>query len=248
MIKGYVESRVGQRIPFKQELSIRLEKDDANFASGTATDISAGGIQFFLPWGHEVMTAGDRIELHFELPVIGVTVIRAEIRHLQYGINTEQSRFIFYGAKFLDLSIETWECLYDFCRPSEPAPAGTAETPHQKTPAEEKDRKDIRVSADIPARIQLPEGHFVTGVIEDISYGGVRVRVPEEILKDTPLTVTPLTKSEPFTIGGVCVWTKNHAPAEPEFSCGVFFNRLDTDQFNQLRSLIFKLAQEEKTD
>jgi c-di-GMP-binding flagellar brake protein YcgR len=248
MLKGYVESRTAQRIPFMQDLAIRLEKDGAAFASGTATDISAGGIQFVLPWGHEVLSEGERIEIQFELPVIGTTLIRAEVRHFRYGINTEQHRFIYYGAKFLDLTLETWECLYDFCQPPEPAPDEAAETPRPKTPAEEKERKDIRVSANIPAQVQLPDGRSILGIIEDISYGGVRVRLPEEIVKDTPLTITPLTKSEPFTVGGVCAWTKSHAPASPDFSCGVFFNRLDTDQFNQLRTLIFKLAQAEPVE
>lgn len=238
MIKGLVERRVARRVPFHYEIDIHLQKDDLSQVVANATDISAGGIQFSIPWGTEILKEGDVVELHFDLPIIGKTIIHAEIRHLRFGIDTDQKRYVFYGAKFIDLNLETWNYVLDFCQVQTEPDEGTPkpEVHH------EIERKDIRIPTTLMAKLQLPEGKSVYGLVEDISFGGVRLRIPIPIGVDTPVELQLLMKDMHLTINGLCVWSSEFNSEGRDYCAGIFFNRLDPEKFALLRNLIFKLA------
>lgn len=232
MVKGFIERRVSQRVQFSVEIGVRLQQDTAEPIIAKTTDISAGGIQFSIPWGLSSFSECDKLELIFYLPETGGTIINAEIRHQHFGIDGGQNRLNFYGAKFIDLNLETWNSILNYCMAKSHS---TSAPPNHILP----EPKGLPITASLTAKVQLADGRAGYGLVEDISFGGVRLRVPMEIPVNSAIEVMLLTKDNQFKIDGSCVWTSE---GKQDFISGIFFNRLDPEKFNQVRRLIFELA------
>jgi c-di-GMP-binding flagellar brake protein YcgR len=238
MLKGFVERRLSKRIPFETEIQIRFEKNNQELIKTTANNISAGGMQFSIPWGFEFANEGETLEVIFNLPLLGKTSIKGEIRHISFGIDSHYQRLSYYGIKFLDISPEIWNFILDFC--NEPVANQEPSSTININKLKEYDRKDIRVETNLPANFVAANHEPVNGVIEDISYGGVRARAAKSFAPDEPVRVIIRHQGLELELNGICVWAQPNPAYQHQFSIGISFKQLNLDNFNKLRELIFK--------
>lgn len=240
MLRGIIERRMSPRVPYQSEILIRFEKNQQELISTNAVNISAGGIQFTLPWGFQLSQEGERVEIVFELPLLGTTKVAGEIRHLQLGIDTDLNRIVYYGIRFLDLAPETWTYIYDYCQSkSDPVSAMDAFIPHNKI---HQERKDFRVAINHPAVFLRPNAPALTGKIEDISYGGIKAQVPMRFTRDEAVTVQLQFENVPVELAGNCVWCEAILGARFPYCIGISFDSLDGANFKVVRNLMFSAA------
>ena len=232
MIQGIVERRVSPRAPFNTEIFIDFKGKEAQSVVAQTTDISAGGVQFWVHLDKNYFTDGDHIQLLFELPFFGKTNIEAEVKQIRFGLDFDQTRIVHYGAKFIDITMETWNAIMDYCRDT-----------IEKTPgkvAYNQERNDIRINAGLTAKVFLSEGQHYFSQIEDISFGGAKLRLPVSIPVKAPIKLL-LADSQPLEVDGICVWSEKSV-IDGQFFSGVYFNQLTPEKYSQLRSFIFHLA------
>ncbi len=115
MLKGLLNRRVSKRVAFKNEMSLLLESNGRAMALATATNVSSGGIQFYVPEGLLEIQPGEELELIFHLPEIGEVNIRCAIRYLNHGKDRDGQNIVYYGGKFLDITVDTLKGLQVFC-------------------------------------------------------------------------------------------------------------------------------------
>ncbi len=142
MLKGLLNRRVSKRVAFKNEMSLLLESNGRAMALATATNVSSGGIQFYVPEGLLDIQPGEELELIFHLPEIGEVNIRCEIRYLNHGKDRDEQNIVYYGGKFLDITVDTLKGLQVFCEDAilEEKPVESA---HQTNPAPQSDPKNL---------------------------------------------------------------------------------------------------------
>ena len=240
MLRGIIERRLSPRVPYQSEILIRFEKNQQELISTTAVNISAGGIQFTLPWGFQLSQEGELVEIIFELPLLGTTKVIGEIRHLQLGIDTDLNRIVYYGIRFLDLSPETWTYIYDYCQSKfNPQSEMDSFIPHNKIQYE---RKDFRVEINLAAVFIRPNAPALTGKIEDISYGGIKALVPMRFSKDEAVTVQLQFENAPIELSGNCVWCDAILGQRFPYCIGISFDNLDAVNFKVVRNLMFSAA------
>lgn len=238
VFKGIIEHRVSPRAPFKTEMIIELSNGNTQSVTARTVDISAGGIQFFVPFDKKCLSEGELIKLLFNLPFYGKTNIDAIIKYSRPGIDLDQLRTVCYGAKFVNITMDAWNAIIDFSR-------ATIETDPEKT-TYYHDRNDIRITAKMASKVYLGNEQYCSCQIEDISFGGAKLRMNVPIPVNAPINLLILDPKQPFEIDGVSVWAE---PSENdhEFFIGVFFNQLDSEKYNQLRAYIFKLVAERES-
>ena len=234
MFQGIVDHRISPRAPFKTEIVIDFIDEKAKSVTAKTVDISAGGIQFWVPLEKNCFTDGDHIKLLFDLPFYGKTNVQAEIKHSRYGIDIDQTRIIYFGAKFLSITMEIWNAIMDYSRTTIESTPEIANTYHHQ-------RNDIRIKAGVTSKLYLEENQPHICQIEDISFGGAKLRLPISVQANTPIKLVILDPEQPFSLEGICVWGEA-SENEQDFFIGIFFNQLDNEKYDQLRSYIFKLA------
>ncbi|HEX2952903.1 MAG TPA: PilZ domain-containing protein [Bacillota bacterium] len=243
MLVGFVERRLARRIPFKVELTIHFERNGQHTAIATATDISAGGIRFYVPWGTDVAQPGETAEFVFDLPNLGQTRILGEIRHLRFGIDLDQNRIVYYGARFLNLPIEIWNHLVDFCQTVEEEEEQDQEPNPPEPLTVEKERQDFRIAtADAPIEIHSPNGEKTDGHLEDISFGGLKSRLSGQTPLNTEVTMIIPDDQHSVEVQAICIWAIPLNPPEVGCRAGFRFVNVSKEQFERLRAFVFKLA------
>jgi hypothetical protein len=166
VFRGIVEHRISPRASFKTELIISFSDEAKNEVIAESVDISAGGIQFWVPFDKNFFKEGDCIKLLFNLPIYGKTNVDAIIRYSRPGVDPDHSRIVYYGAKFVDLAMETWNAIIDFSR-------ATIESTPDNTPFYH-DRNDIRINAGVDSKIYLGNNHYHSCQIEAKVHGPSR--------------------------------------------------------------------------
>ncbi len=115
MLTGLVNRRKANRIPFHDEVNILLESNGRALTLATATNISGGGIQFHVPRGLLRLQPGETIDLIFNIPKFGETVITGEIRYLLDGIDNDGQPVSYFGVQFLNINEALLKGLEIFC-------------------------------------------------------------------------------------------------------------------------------------
>jgi hypothetical protein len=238
MLRGVVDRRIGQRVPFHAELKINFEHNGVELEQAIASNISAGGIEFYIPADNFELKYGDTIEFCFNLPLLGTTLVKGEVRHLRQGVDLFQRPALFCGVKFLDLSLETWNSITQYC--SSKTTRNISSSPAPATGNSESTLSSIhkRATLDLDVIIELPEGRTINGKLEDISFGGARICTPESIPVNTYVVVKIGYRDVTMEVNGVSVWNSHCSESESQYLTGIFFHSLDAPQLEQLRTLI----------
>jgi hypothetical protein len=84
--------------------------------TAAATNISAGGMQFFLPKGSMQIAQEELVELVFNLPEQGATLIKGEICYFSQALDSARNPIACYGIKFFDLSLDTQNQINEYCQ------------------------------------------------------------------------------------------------------------------------------------
>lgn len=237
MIKGFIEQRTTPRIPFEQDIQIRFMKDDDTAVFGKTVDISAGGLQFSISWGEDLFHLGDIIEIIFkDLPFIGDVTVASEIKYERPGIDPEYHRLNYFGAKFLNLSMDTWNAIIDYTR-ANPSSAQPVSLPKKET----IERKDIRVTTCFNAEFKSSDNHYHPVIVEDLSFGGAKIKTPQPVAINDPMTLVLVNQDQRVEICGNCAWSG--VEKDNRFVAGIFFNKLSLNEYNILRNIIFTALQ-----
>lgn len=237
MLQGIVERRLSSRVPNQSEILIRFQKDLQELVSTTDITISAGEIQFTLPMDFNFSQAIELVELVFELPLLGTTKVIGEIRSLKMGIDFNLNRIIYYGIRFIDVSPITWNYIFDYCQAqAEPENDMEKMVPHNKI---HQVRKDFRVEINMMAFFTRVNGPSLTGQVDDISYGGIKAKVPMRFSKDEAVTIQIQFEGNAIKLSGICVWCEALLGEKFPYALGIAFDNLDPANFKTVRNLMF---------
>jgi hypothetical protein len=241
MLTGTVERRSSHHDRFKTELTMRFEKKNREMITAQITTINAQGIQFHLPWGVDLAEDSERLETVFNLPLIGQIRVSGEIHQLRLGIDTDLNRVVYYEIRFLNLSPEQWNYIYDYSKGKN---RSEWNSPIPET-AFHQERKDFRIAVQIPADFFRNGKAPVSGMVEDLSYGGIKATVPEEFSEAEEVKVTIHHAELTIELKGICVWCRSSLEERDSDQAliGVSFQSLDSDNFTKLRSLLFHAIQ-----
>mgnify|MGYP000545171136 CR=1 FL=1 len=244
MIKGIVERRTADRIPFETALQIKFTSpgypEDLNAYS---VDISAGGMKFAVTSDSPSIPVGEELEFDFNLPNYGQVTLTGKVTYRSVG--SPQNNLIYYGVKFLKMDHTTWKAVIDYCYGPEQARAEEKwimnlpeETPqklsvsNQTVAIEPQELKTI---------LHYQDGTEALANLEDISFGGARVSLYQPLPVNTPVTVTIRYAGSQLVLNSVCVWSTS----EPNGTWigGLFFNALNDQEFSELTNLIHTISQ-----
>lgn len=243
MIKGKIEQRTAERVPFETGLQIKFINSDGKvLLEAYSINLSAGGLKFYA-LGSQLLELGEKLEFTFTLPHFGEKKVEGEIcyREIEYDQNQQVKRTN-YGVKFIAMPLETWNYIMDFCYQNEvdlqPESNNTTE-PKQVITIQNQETKEPYSS--VKATIIYHE-RKIEGVIEDLSFGGVRIRTKYQIPINANVNIAIQYHEKAFFLNGICIWNSpvTDAGIEPDYPsmAGIFFNSLQKNQFDDLADLI----------
>jgi hypothetical protein len=237
MLEGFVSKKPSSRGYYPETVIHFVEKGET-ILEAQVIEVSAGMLQFIVPHDLNFPEAGTPLELHFDLPLSGTLTLPAKLVRLKGGVDMTLKRIDYLGAKLYETHLETWNLIIDYCQSQ--VPLAGPQTPQDHY---ERERKDFRLTAnDLPAEVHIADGGVFNAKTKDISYGGVKIYSQRPLPLQQRVVVRLTCGESRFDIGGVCIW--NHAAVfeESGFVAGVFFEKLSPEEFENLRTIVFKLA------
>lgn len=243
MLVGFVEKLISKQNPNLEELRISFRRDWDDVAQGFLMYTSSGGIFFRVPLGTDLAKPGEITEFVFDLPIKGRTRIRGEVRLSRYSVDVNQKRILIFEAKFINLSIDVWEILVDYCRMRAEGPKTDSSVIAVQRVKD--DRLDFRVIVNaVKVEIKPVNNKMFRGVIEDISIGGAKVMAPQGMTIGTKATFRVRRKELQMVLNAKCAWSVPYG--DVGFKTGLRFEDIEREKVDQLRLLIFKLVSEDK--
>ncbi len=240
MIRGIVERRIGPRVACSPSLKIRLARSGEPQIIATGSNISPGGLEFYVPFGACDLCPGELVRFQFDLPELGNAVIQGEVRHVRYVVDRASGPNNYFGVKFLDLTHQTRECISDYCRfhsGTEPVPS--VPDTCRNGPERVRDRPVRRLSA----RIQPEDGAIASCEVDDVSFGGIRIILSSPLAIERPVRIIPAVEARVrFDLTGTCIWCGVNPSGTPGYLAGIFFERLSPAEFRQVKTLLAKAA------
>ncbi len=230
MLLRLVEQRLSPRKSIKGSILIRSLNHE-NLIKASLINISPGGLQFVLAWGEEILKVGDTIDITFN-EYNQNTIITAEVRYQRCGILND-SYSVFYGVKFINISLECWKKIASFLDYTNDNQIFMEESKEQ--------RRETRAFVSQKVRIQTEGGSITSAILEDVSFGGAKIYTPQALPVNANISIHFTDHKPPFYINGVCLWCNYDETRSLQYeSCsGIAFHDINSEQFNLLRSLIF---------
>lgn len=151
MLKGFIGRRVAQRVPFEAEMTLHFEIDGKEPVEATASNISSGGMQFLLPKGKMQIPPEEQVELIFDLPKLGETVIKGEVCYFSNAFDQNRQPISCYGVKFIDLSLDTWNSINEYCQSKLVDETPTKDQPHGLNEELPREAKPAKQEASFPS-------------------------------------------------------------------------------------------------
>jgi hypothetical protein len=236
MLEGFVSKKPSSRNYYPETVIHFVEKGET-ILEAQITEVSAGMLQFIIPHDLNFPEAGTPLELHFDLPLSGTLTLPAKLVRLKGGIDITLKRIDYLGAKLYETHLETWNLIIDYCQSQIPLSENSMENSY------ERERKDFRLTAhDLPAEVHVADGGIFNAKTKDISYGGVKIYSQQPLPVNQRVIVRLTCNESRFDIGGICIWNHPAVFDESGFVAGVFFEKLSPEEFENLRTIVFKLA------
>jgi c-di-GMP-binding flagellar brake protein YcgR len=235
MLTGLINRRIANRAPFEADFMIKFINSEGEvLVLATATNISPGGMRFSILKGTMLLDIGDKIEFIFQLPDSGNIPVSSEIRYRDIRDDDPE---VHYGVKFLNISLENWNKIIDYCQnnqnEAEPKP-----NLFQQAAATASAQPVALDDSKITVSVVLEDGTTFLGKIEDISFGGARINSNHFIPVNTQVSLRIEDRNRPVAIKGYCIWSAPERNADAVYLAGIFFTHLEQEQFDQLRMLI----------
>ena len=243
-----IERRIRERMPLKTNLIIKSYTNDQEISNATIVNISVGGMHFFIPVDYPKLQLHEICTFIFDLPQLGKSCVLGEIHYCLGLKDPQQQNALHYRAKFINLSMQTWHHIKNFCRTetetsSEPSrqylPEAQRSSP-KLTPMNET--LTTKTLALINAEVRLENGSILQGKVKDIDFEGIKLQLSEPISVDMNLNVNVTFAELPFTARGVCDWCDQIGPEMNSYIANISFSQIEQEQFEHLKSLMMKLA------
>lgn len=242
MIRGIVDRRLSKRV--HTDLAIHLEYNGIGLEEAIASNISSGGMELYLPAETVEFKTGTIIDFCFNLSNTGTTIVKGQVRHQRKGTDQYQNNVVFYGIKFLDLSLPTWNSITEYCN----IKAVENLVPFKSTPASQKIENAVHpVTNEFEVILHSDNMDQILGHVEDISFGGARVRLNQPIPINNTVIIEVTFETVLIQLTGICIWCApdhNHETTS-HFLIGVFFESLTETQLEQVKKLIQLLNSKE---
>ena len=242
MLKKIIEKRVSERIPLNVPLKMKLANQELDASKAHVKDISSGGLLFSIPIDEFPAKMNDVMEFTFDVPEHGLAVVQGEICYIRLETDEDHKPITDFGVKFIDLSLDTWNTINDYCEsfltiPKKPIPA-SAKKPSQPLNAASPLPSQTIPDDQIIATIQLANGRIISGTTVYFGFGGVKLMIPEPVNIDEDFTVEIASKHVSLITHGVCIWCSGMHDDIKHFLAGINFKHLNDYQFNKLKDLI----------
>lgn len=101
-------------------------------------------------------------------------------------------------------------------------------------------RQDLRIPASFLVDVVFDNGRAVFGKLEDLSLNGAKIRLPLCLAIGSILTLN--LANHQLAIKGTCRWTIPQDWAVGSYLTGISFIEINTEQYAQLRQILFSLA------
>lgn len=244
MIKGIIERRTADRIPFETALQIKLTSPGSpEDLKAFSVDISAGGMKFATAADLPLIPVGEELEFDFNLPNYGKVTLTGKVTYRSAG--SFQDNLVYYGVKFLKMDHITWKAVIDYCYGPEHAQAEEELIMNLPDEAPQKLTVSNQTVAFEPKKLitilHYQDGTEALANLEDISYGGARVNVYQPLPVNTAVTITIRYADLQLVLNSICVWSTS----EPNGTWvgGLFFQSLNDQEFSELTKLIHTISQ-----
>ena len=246
MSKGFFERKTIQRVPFQAELKILFKQGEQEIVVGEATDLSPGGLNFYLSDDMNTLYLGQEVELILILPTKEEIAVNGEVRHISGRQGIGDKPLTCYGICFINLSQEDWEKIHDYCRTKIKEIFRVGSKPNEvidQSTNELKGQKDYRIGVSYPVSLMLKDGRQLAGWLKDISYGGARVILGEPLKIKSSLIISLAFLETYVELEATCVWCLAYdGEDKEEYMAGIYFTSPNREQFIKLQSLVYGLS------
>jgi hypothetical protein len=233
MLTGIINRRIGNRAPVQSEVKIDFRNSAGEVAGlANASNISAGGMQFSLLAQTSLLKIGDKVSFIFQLPDYGEISVLSEVRYCNIHPAGDSTFRVHYGVKFLDFSLDNWNSIRNYCDLNKDTPY----TDSNSTAAND----NAPSSNLLKTTVELENGLILNGVIEDLSFGGVRINLEQPLQINSYIALNIYYEAIVIKLKGYCIWCAPEKITPQLFLAGIFFPHLDQTQFDQLKLLINK--------
>lgn len=266
MVRGFITKSWSATLP-QGALQVEFQNEEQVLAQGEAY-LGESRIRLHLPMGTDIFQETEQIEFVFSLPVYGLTHIKARVSKIKED-RSQPEPYLDVDVELVALSKDLWNTILDNY-PMAPAAKTALPTVQPKSaiptvqavhaamqqtqaaaPAAAKPThtgnqpkeaiKEFRVPASLQCHLRLSGGQLL-GALEDISFGGARVRLGTPVFPNDPVQINLNYGGVNLNLNANCIWSNPVDAIGQSFFAGVRFNELDTEQKAQLRSLIMHLA------
>ena len=104
------------------------------------------------------------------------------------------------------------------------------------------DRRDYRVQANFLAQLTMEDHRPEYGLVSDISLGGMKLLLHQRLAPETKLIIEFKQGATTVSLPAVCCWSRPIGITCHEFYTGVSFTKLEAENYQQLRTIIYQLA------
>lgn len=237
-----IERRLSKRISQKLHLTIRSHSSNREIQNATIENISIGGMQFSVPADNDKLQIHDTCSFIFDIPQLGKSYILGEIRYCRDFVDADQHLVIHYGVKFIKLSMKIWHHI-KHCNEDELPGEYISKEPEitpKTSPVE--DTLTTRTFELITVQIRLENGSELIGIVRDINYGGLNLQFSEAIPLNSVLHIRISFLDHTVTANGNCTWCEDISDNRNLFLANISFTDITQEQFDNLQSLMMKLA------
>ncbi len=244
MLFGLFNHRTGDRMPFEANLNLKLEQDERELKNATIVNIGAGGLEFLIIYEKEnELAKGDLAWFYFNLPDLGEVEAKGQIVHSRYGVNQHKDRCIFYGVKFLDISIDAWNYIVDYCSSKkaqlnqEVSFEKMESISKQKTPPRQESGPIVTIP-NLNASIQQKDGKILEGKVEGISLGGLRIYLPVNLPINSNNTLRLNYHDKTVYTVAKAAWSVPVKNEYKNYLNGLLFYRFNEEQLDLVKTIM----------
>jgi hypothetical protein len=109
-------------------------------------------------------------------------------------------------------------------------------------------RKYARLDSLILVKLVFPDNTIVEGLVENIGFGGVKLRIPIWVgpHKDVQLIIG--FQEMLYTVKAKCMWTKKVNEGNSDFYSGFSFQDPDMETYCKIREMLMKISETAKME
>jgi hypothetical protein len=109
-------------------------------------------------------------------------------------------------------------------------------------------RQNARLSSMIPIQVLLEDHSIVDALVDNIGFGGVKLRMPVPIPVGNLVRLAIGHQDTMLSVVAECVWIKPASTVTYDYSGGFSFQGVSLETYQKIRNLLFELADNDLMD